>query len=96
LRGQSNASKLPCMLWGEYLPFKIVTKIGFFPKWTSLLLYRNCVDKSSPNQLHSIYSSRRKLSACSIVDTRFICNACTRWERISSKPPLSTPLLTGT
>jgi len=49
LRRQSNASKLPCMLWGEYLPFKIVTKNRFFQS-DHLYYSRNCVDKSFPNQ----------------------------------------------
>ena len=93
LRGQSNASKLPCMLWGEYLPFKIVTKIGF-PKVTIFTTLETALINHSLINVrfcHSIYSSRRKLSACFIVDTRFICNACTRWELTSSKPPMFTP-----
>ena len=65
-----------------------------FPQSDHLYYSRNCVDKSPLTNFrfcYSIYSSRRKLSACSIVDTRFICNACTRWELTSSKPPMSTP-----
>ena len=72
---------------------KLSQKIGFSKVTIFTTLETALINHSLINVrfCHSIYSSRRKLSACFIVDTRFICNACTRWELTSSKPPMSTP-----